>query len=175
MGHSGPLERSIRDTPLQSGRLRGLRHCQICCAFGRGLPEDDVKIVIVRNVLPDEDHAEVAVRVDGRWLILDNRTLTLVRDTDVTRAIPKYVLDHKGLVDSSGVAGIVRRLARHEREGIPRVDPGGRVLPVLISLNPLSTLHRRFVCARLSQPYLPGSSVRTFPQRSPRWLLTAVA
>jgi predicted transglutaminase-like cysteine proteinase len=62
-----------------------------------GLPEDDVKIVIVRNVLPDEDHAEVAVRVDGRWLILDNRTLTLVRDTDLTRAIPKYVLDHKGV------------------------------------------------------------------------------
>jgi predicted transglutaminase-like cysteine proteinase len=62
-----------------------------------GLSEDDVKIVIVRNVLPDEDHAEVAARVDGRWLILDNRTLTLVRDTDVTRAIPEYVLDREGV------------------------------------------------------------------------------
>jgi hypothetical protein len=36
----------------------------------------------------------VATRVDGQWLILDNRTLTLVRDTDVTRAIPEFVLDH---------------------------------------------------------------------------------
>ena len=33
---------------------------------------------------------------------------------------------------------------------------------VLTSPNPLSTLHRRFACARLSQPYLPGSSSRRF-------------
>jgi phage-related protein len=39
----------------------------------------------------------VATRVDGQWLILDNRTLTLVRDTDVTRAIPQFVLDHEGV------------------------------------------------------------------------------
>ncbi len=29
--------------------------------------------------------------------------------------------------------------------------------PVLTSPNPLSTLHRRFACARLSQPCLPES------------------
>ncbi len=29
--------------------------------------------------------------------------------------------------------------------------------PVLTSSNPLSTLHQRFACARLSGPYLPGS------------------
>jgi hypothetical protein len=34
---------------------------------------------------------------DSQWLILDNRTLTLVRDTDVTRAIPEFVLDHEGV------------------------------------------------------------------------------
>src|SRR6202042_2891007 len=62
-----------------------------------GLPEDDVKIVVFKNVFPDEDHAAVAVRVDGEWLILDNRTLTLVRDKDVTRAIPEFVLDHEGV------------------------------------------------------------------------------
>ena len=61
-----------------------------------GLPEDDVKIVIFKNVFPDEDHAAVAVRVDGEWLILDNRTLTLVRDTDLIRAIPRFVLDRQG-------------------------------------------------------------------------------
>jgi hypothetical protein len=33
---------------------------------------------------------------------------------------------------------------------------------VLTSPNPLSTLHRRFACARLSQPCLPGSSSRRF-------------
>ncbi len=34
--------------------------------------------------------------------------------------------------------------------------------PVLTSSNPLSTLHRRFACARLSGPYLPGSWSRRF-------------
>ena len=62
-----------------------------------GIPKDDVKIVILKNFFPNENHAAVATRVDGQWLILDNRTLTLVRDTDVTRAIPEFVLDHEGV------------------------------------------------------------------------------
>jgi predicted transglutaminase-like cysteine proteinase len=62
-----------------------------------GIPKDDVKIVILKNFFPNEKHAAVATRVDGQWLILDNRTLTLVRDTDVTRAIPEFVLDHEGV------------------------------------------------------------------------------
>jgi predicted transglutaminase-like cysteine proteinase len=62
-----------------------------------GIPKDDVKIVILKNLFPNENHAAVATRVDGQWLILDNRTLTLVRDTDVRRAIPEFVLDHDGV------------------------------------------------------------------------------
>jgi predicted transglutaminase-like cysteine proteinase len=62
-----------------------------------GIPRDDVKIVILKNFFPNEYHAAVAARVDGQWLILDNRTLTLVRDTDITRAIPEFVLDHEGV------------------------------------------------------------------------------
>ena len=62
-----------------------------------GIPKDDVKIVILKHVFPSESHAAVATRVDGQWLILDNLTLTLVRDTDVTRAIPEFVLDHQGV------------------------------------------------------------------------------
>jgi predicted transglutaminase-like cysteine proteinase len=62
-----------------------------------GIPKDDVKIVILKKFFPNEDHAVVATRVDGQWLILDNRTLTLVRDTDVKRAIPEFVLDPDGV------------------------------------------------------------------------------
>ena len=61
-----------------------------------GLSHDDVKIVILRNLLPKEDHAAVAARVDGQWLILDNRHLTLVRDTETLGSIPKFVLDEDG-------------------------------------------------------------------------------
>jgi predicted transglutaminase-like cysteine proteinase len=62
-----------------------------------GIRREDVKIVILKNFFPNENHAAVATRVDGQWLILDNRTLTLVRDTDITRAIPEFVLDHEGV------------------------------------------------------------------------------
>ena len=62
-----------------------------------GIPKDDVKIVILKNFFPNENHAAVATRVDGKWLILDNRTLTLVRDTDVRRATPAFVLNHEGV------------------------------------------------------------------------------
>jgi predicted transglutaminase-like cysteine proteinase len=62
-----------------------------------GLSRDDVKIVILRNLLPDEDHAVVAARVDGKWLILDNLRLALVRDTEMIRSIPKFVLDQHGV------------------------------------------------------------------------------
>ena len=61
-----------------------------------GLSHDDVKIVILRNLLPKEDHAVVAARVDGQWLILDNRRLALVRDTKMVGSIPKFVLDADG-------------------------------------------------------------------------------
>ena len=61
-----------------------------------GVSRDDVKIVILHNVLPDEDHAVAAARVDGAWLLLDNSRLTLVRDTDMVGALPRFVLDEHG-------------------------------------------------------------------------------
>jgi len=71
-----------------------------------GIPKDDVKIVILKNFFPSENHAAVATRVDGQWLILDNRTLTLVRDTDVTRAILEFCSTMKVSSDSTGRVGI---------------------------------------------------------------------
>jgi predicted transglutaminase-like cysteine proteinase len=62
-----------------------------------GIPSDDIKIVILKNAFPAEDHAVLAARVDGEWLILDNRTLMLVRDMDMTRAVPQLVLDQEGV------------------------------------------------------------------------------
>jgi predicted transglutaminase-like cysteine proteinase len=84
---------------LQSGRgdCEDYAILKYLALLEAGVSEDDVKIVILKNVFPNEDHAVVATRVDGEWLILNNRTLTLVRDTDLTRAIPKFVLDQGGV------------------------------------------------------------------------------
>jgi predicted transglutaminase-like cysteine proteinase len=61
-----------------------------------GLSSQDVKIVILQNRFPNEYHAVAAARVNGEWLILDNRGLTLVRDTDMIRATPQFLLDEDG-------------------------------------------------------------------------------
>ena len=75
------------------------------------MSEDDVKIVILKNAFPNEAHAVVAARVDGEWLILDNRTLTLVRDIDLTHATPELVLDR------GGVRRFVSRSRSHHAAG----------------------------------------------------------
>jgi predicted transglutaminase-like cysteine proteinase len=83
---------------LQSGRgdCEDYAIVKYLALLEAGLSEDDVKIVILKNTFPNEDHAVLAVRVDGDWLILDNRTLTLVRDMDLRRATPEFVLDRQG-------------------------------------------------------------------------------
>lgn len=98
---SDPLE------TLQSGRgdCEDYAIVKYVALLEAGFSRNDVKIIVLKNLFPDEDHAAVAVRVDGQWLILDNRTLTLVQDTDVTRTIPLFVLDQTG----------VRRFVRVDR------------------------------------------------------------
>ncbi len=62
-----------------------------------GVAGDDVKLVIVRNLAANEDHAVVATRIDGEWVILDNRWLMMVKDSEMAEAIPLFVLDQTGV------------------------------------------------------------------------------
>jgi predicted transglutaminase-like cysteine proteinase len=62
-----------------------------------GIPKEDVKLVIVRNLAFDEDHAMVATRVDGEWIVLDNRSLALVPDIAIRNVTPLFVLDGTGV------------------------------------------------------------------------------
>jgi predicted transglutaminase-like cysteine proteinase len=62
-----------------------------------GVPARDVKLVIVRNTAANEDHAIVAVRDGGDWIMLDNRWLTLVKDVAMPKTIPEFVLDDAGV------------------------------------------------------------------------------
>jgi predicted transglutaminase-like cysteine proteinase len=71
-----------------------------------GVAKEDVKLVIVRKRLPEEEHAVVAARVDGVWLILDNRTLALAPVGEVRAATPLFVLDDAGAkIFVLGIAG----------------------------------------------------------------------
>src|SRR5215469_2499210 len=48
-----------------------------------GISPQDIRLVVVRDTAAGKSHAVVAVRLDGDWLILDNRRLALVRDREL--------------------------------------------------------------------------------------------
>ena len=58
-----------------------------------GMAAEDLRIVIVRNPSLSQDHAVAAARVDGEWLILDNRNMLLLTDDQVTDMMPLVTLD----------------------------------------------------------------------------------
>jgi predicted transglutaminase-like cysteine proteinase len=62
-----------------------------------GVASEDVKLLVVRDLVVDEEHAVVAARLNGAWIILDNRWLTLVQDSEMRRTIPIFVLDQTGV------------------------------------------------------------------------------
>jgi predicted transglutaminase-like cysteine proteinase len=61
-----------------------------------GVAAEDVKVAIVHNTAANEDHAVAMARLDGHWVVLDNRWLALATDADMRDAVPLFVLDGDG-------------------------------------------------------------------------------
>jgi len=61
-----------------------------------GIEADDLRILIVRDIR-GEDHAVAAVRLDGRWLTLDNRRMAMIEDADIRNYRPTFVMDRDGI------------------------------------------------------------------------------
>jgi predicted transglutaminase-like cysteine proteinase len=57
-----------------------------------GLAPDDLRIVVLHDTIHGEDHAVAAARLDGRWLMLDNRRMAMVEDADVKNFRPTFVI-----------------------------------------------------------------------------------
>jgi predicted transglutaminase-like cysteine proteinase len=95
-----------------------------------GVSPGDLRIVIMRDTLSGEDHAVAAARLDGHWLMLDNRRMSMVEDVNARNYRPLFVIDQYGVmqyVDTPLFAGMPdRRLA-------PSVTPDLAVQPGLIS------------------------------------------
>ena len=63
-----------------------------------GVSADDLRIVILRDDLREEDHAVVAARLDGNWLMLDNLHMVMAEDRQVRDYYrPIFLIGHGGV------------------------------------------------------------------------------
>lgn len=80
-------------------------------ALGKaGVAPEDLRIVVMHDLLGGEDHAVVAARLDGHWLMLDNRRMAMIEDTDIRSFRPTFVIDQNG-VNRYGDARLVAETA----------------------------------------------------------------
>jgi predicted transglutaminase-like cysteine proteinase len=63
-----------------------------------GLAPDDLWIVIMHDTMQGEAHAVAAARLDGRWLMLDNRRMAMVSDSDVRNYRPTFAIGEHGVM-----------------------------------------------------------------------------
>jgi predicted transglutaminase-like cysteine proteinase len=66
-----------------------------------GIPAEDLRIVVLADTLRGEGHAVAAVRLDSRWLILDNRGMAMVEDMAFRNYRPLFVIDQTGVMKYS--------------------------------------------------------------------------
>lgn len=57
-----------------------------------GVAPEDLRIVVVRDVRAGEAHAVAAARLEGHWLMLDNRRMAMVEDDNARTYQPLFVL-----------------------------------------------------------------------------------
>lgn len=62
-----------------------------------GFDPADLRIFLVRDMQVQQDHAVLAVRTGGRWLVLDNRIARPIDIADVKHFMPLFALDHDGV------------------------------------------------------------------------------
>ena len=63
-----------------------------------GISPEDLRIVVMRDIISGEDHAVAAARLDGHWLMLDNRRMAMIEDAYVRNYRPTFVIDQHGVM-----------------------------------------------------------------------------
>jgi predicted transglutaminase-like cysteine proteinase len=58
-----------------------------------GIAAEDLRIVVMADTIRHEGHAVASVRLDGHWLMLDNRRMTMIEDSSVRNYRPLFVID----------------------------------------------------------------------------------
>jgi predicted transglutaminase-like cysteine proteinase len=138
MQHHGVVD--LWSSPLET-LAAGIGDCEdyaiakFALLLDTGIAEKDLKILLVRDTSVRQDHAVLAVRIDGRWLVLDNRRSGLSETRELPYFMPLFAIDHGGV---SLFAAPYAERPRHESETdivlAADVDAmvGGQTLPLLL-------------------------------------------
>jgi predicted transglutaminase-like cysteine proteinase len=62
-----------------------------------GVAAADLRLLLVRDLMSRQDHAVLAARQDGSWLVMDNRWDALMEPAALARFMPLFALDHDGV------------------------------------------------------------------------------
>jgi predicted transglutaminase-like cysteine proteinase len=79
-----------------------------------GVAPADLRILVVRDTRAGEEHAVAAARLDGHWLMLDNRRMAMVEDDAARTYQPLFVLYQSAVlkyVDEPAFASVSNRTA----------------------------------------------------------------
>ena len=90
---TGPLEAIT----MKNGDCKSYSVAKYAALRATGISPDHVRLVIVHNRRHNEDHMVAAVFQNEEWLILDNLTNLLLRDSEKRDYEPTAVLDYTGV------------------------------------------------------------------------------
>ncbi|QIG98980.1 transglutaminase-like cysteine peptidase [Bradyrhizobium sp. 6(2017)] len=62
-----------------------------------GFPSEDLRLVLGRDRAIRQDHAVLAARLDGHWLILDSRRSELIDDGELGNFTPMFAINDRGV------------------------------------------------------------------------------
>lgn len=84
-----------------------------------GVSADDIRIVVLRDQMHGEDHAAVMARLDGHWLMLDNRRMAMIEDVDVRNHRPLFVINDSGVMRYDASSPVVEMTRQDPTPVIP--------------------------------------------------------
>jgi predicted transglutaminase-like cysteine proteinase len=130
---SSPLETLAAGT----GDCEDYAIAKFAMLLDAGIAEKDLKVLLVRDMAVRQDHAVLAVRIGGRWLVLDNRRFGLVEAGDLPYFMPLFAIDHGGVsLFAAPYADAERPRHESEMDILPASDAdgvsGGQTLQLLL-------------------------------------------
>jgi predicted transglutaminase-like cysteine proteinase len=99
----GALVGPLKALTTRSGDCKTYAVTKYAAVRVAGISPDHVRLVVVHSRRHSWDHMVTAVYQDDEWLILDNLTNVLLRDSEQTDYEPTMILDYKGIRRYSSV------------------------------------------------------------------------